>query len=319
MAGATSTLVPNACSGITGSVVLNAPSGLAINGMGDLFIADHWQQLRPADSESRNLQDAVGQCSNDSSGNPATALNKPYGLSFSPTQSLLITETTPDNVVSYVLGSSSLTVAAGLPNGASGPYSPTQDGNSALSAPLNAPRGIAVDSFGNFSLADSATASRANSAAISSFLDSRRQRQRHDATHLCRQPERQSLCRLGPRFQHDKQHCSGALSPATPGAIPNTCQVFVRFTPTRPGLRRAPISLTDSNSGKTIFQGLQAVATGSLSVFTPGTVNTIASSLAAPTAVTVDSTGNAYVLEAGNTPAPPIFCFFLPVAAHPRS
>jgi hypothetical protein len=40
MAGSPSALVPNACSGITGSVELNAPSGLAINGMGDLFIAD---------------------------------------------------------------------------------------------------------------------------------------------------------------------------------------------------------------------------------------------------------------------------------------
>ncbi len=49
------------------------------------------------------------------------------------------------------------------------------------------------------------------------------------------------------------------------------------------------------------MQGLQAVATGSLSVFTPGTVNTVAGSLAAPTAVAVDSTGNAYVLEAGTT------------------
>lgn len=40
MAGAPSTLVPTACPGITGSVVLNAPSGLAISGTGDLFIAD---------------------------------------------------------------------------------------------------------------------------------------------------------------------------------------------------------------------------------------------------------------------------------------
>ena len=105
-----------------------------------------------------------------------------------------------------------------------------------------------------------------------------------------------------PDFSITSNTCSGALSPATPGsAPPNTCQVFVRFTPTRPGLRSAPVSLTDSISGKTILQGLQAVATGSLSVFTPGIVNTIASTLAAPTAVAVDSTGNAYVLEAGIT------------------
>jgi len=155
MAGSPSTLVPNSCSGITGNVVLNAPSGLAINGTGDLFIADTGNNCVRQIANLAIYKTAVGQCSNDSSGTLATALNKPYGLTFSPAQSLFITETSPDNVVSYILGSSTLTIAAGLPNGASGPYSPTQDGNSALSAPLNAPRGIAVDSFGNFSLADS--------------------------------------------------------------------------------------------------------------------------------------------------------------------
>jgi hypothetical protein len=40
MAGAPSLLVPTICASITGSVTLNAASGLAINGSGDLFIAD---------------------------------------------------------------------------------------------------------------------------------------------------------------------------------------------------------------------------------------------------------------------------------------
>src|SRR3981081_2326540 len=144
MAGSPSTLVPNSCPGITGSVVLNAPSGLAINGPGDLFIADTGNNCVRQIANLATYKTAVGHCSNDNSGNLATALNKPYGLTFSPAQSLFITETSPDNVVSYILGSSKLTIAAGLPNGASGPYSPTQDGNSALSASLNAPRGLAV-------------------------------------------------------------------------------------------------------------------------------------------------------------------------------
>jgi hypothetical protein len=139
MAGSPSTLVPNFCSGITGSVMLNAPSSLAINGTGEVFIADTGNNCVRQVANLTTYKTAVGQCSNDSSGNPATALNKPYGLTFSPAQSLFITETSPDNVVSYILGSSTLTSAAGLPNGASGPYSPTQDGDSALSAPLNAP------------------------------------------------------------------------------------------------------------------------------------------------------------------------------------
>src|SRR5260370_24539339 len=103
MAGPPSALVPNTCSGISGSVVLNAPSGLAINGMGDLFIADTGNNCVRQIANLATYKTAVGQCSNDSSGNPATALNKPYGLTFSPTQSLFITETSPDNVVSSIL------------------------------------------------------------------------------------------------------------------------------------------------------------------------------------------------------------------------
>jgi sugar lactone lactonase YvrE len=303
MAGSPSALVPNACSGITGSVVLNAPSGLAINGTGDLFIADTGNNCVRQVANLASYKTAVGQCSNDGSGTLATALNKPYGLTFSPAQSLFITETSPDNVVSYIPGSSTLTIAAGLPNGASGPYSPTQDGNSALSAPLNAPRGIAVDSFGNFSLADSGNsiARKLNSNIIFPTTPVGSQSATMPLTFVINQNVNLSAT-SGPDFSITSNTCSSALSPAPAGAIPNTCQVFIRFTPTRPGLRSAPVKLTDSLSGKNILQGLEAVATGSLSVFTPGTVNTIANALAAPVAVTVDSTGNAYVLEAGNTP-----------------
>jgi hypothetical protein len=90
-------------------------------------------------------------------------------------------------------------------------------------------------------------------------------------------------------------------TPASPGAAPATCQVFVGFTPTHLGLRSAPIKLTDSISGDVIVQGLEASATGAFSVFTPGTVNTVVSALSVPTAVTVDSAGNAYILETGAT------------------
>jgi hypothetical protein len=302
MAGTPSALVPNVCSGITGSVVLNAPSGLAINGMGDLFIADTGNNCVRQIANLATYKTAVGQCSNDSSGNPATALNRPYGLTFSPTQSLLVTETGPDNVVSYVLGSSSLTIAAGLPNGAPGPYSSTQDGISALNAPLNAPRGVTVDSFGNFSLADSGNsiARKLSSNIIFPATPVGSASATMPLTFVVNQSVNLSAT-TGPDFSITSNTCSGSLSPAAPASAPNTCQVFVRFTPTRPGLRSAPVSLTDSISGKTILQGLQALATGSLSVFTPGTVNTIASTLAAPNAVAVDSTGNAYVLEAGTT------------------
>jgi hypothetical protein len=146
-----------------------------------------------------------------------------------------------------------------------------------------------------------ATASRASSTAISSFpqlLLAAKARQ-------CQSPSSSTRTSISPLplVQTSVLPATPAtelLSPAAAGGAPNTCQIFIRFTPTRPGLRSASVKLADSPSGKTILQGLQAVATGSLSAFTPGTVNTIVSTLAAPVAVTVDSNSNAYVLEAGN-------------------
>ena len=302
VAGAPSTLVPTTCPGITGSVTLNAPSGLAINGAGDLFIADTGNNCVRQVVGLSTYQTAVGQCSNDNSGTIATSLNKPYGLTFSPTQLLYITETSPDVVVSYVLGSSNVTIAAGLPNGASGPYSSTQDGTSTLNFPLNGPRGITVDGLGNFSLADSGNSilRKLSSNIIFPTTPVGSVSAGLPVTFVVNQKVNLSVI-SGPDFNIITNTCTGILSPSTPGAPPATCQVFVRFTPTLLGLRSAPIKLSDSISGNTVSQGLEARATGALGVFTPGTVNTVVKALDAPSAVTVDPAGNAYILDTGAT------------------
>ncbi len=300
IAGAPSAEVPNACPGLSGSVALNAPSGLAIDAMGDLFIADTGNNCVRQVAGLATYNTAAGQCSNDNSGNPATALNNPYGLAFSPTQTILITQAGLNNVVNYVLGSGSLSLAAGLANGASGPYSPSQDGAPAVGTPLNAPRGITADRLGNFFLADSGNgiARELNSNIIFPTTPVGGSSATMPLTFLVNQAVNLSAS-AGSDFSITSNTCSGSLTPAS-GATPTTCQVFVRFTPTRPGQRSASIKLSDSISGKIFSQGLQANATGSLSVFTPGVVKTAAASLADPVATAVDSTGDAYILEAGN-------------------
>jgi hypothetical protein len=303
VAGAPSALVPTTCPSITGSVTLNAPSGLAINGAGDLFIADTGNNCVRQIVGLTTYQTVVGQCSNDNSGTLATALNKPYGLTFSPTQLLYITETSPDVVVSYALGSGSVTIAAGLPSGASGPYSSTQDGTSTLNFPLNGPRGITVDALGNFSLADSGNSilRKLSSNIIFPTTPIGSASAGLPVTFVVNQKVDLSVT-SGPDFNIITNTCTGILSPSTPGTPPVTCQVFVRFTPTLLGLRSAPIKLTDSISGNPVSQGLEARATGALGVFTPGTVNTVVKALNAPSAVTVDPASNAYILDIGTTP-----------------
>ncbi len=298
LAGAASANVGLPCPGIANGIALSSPSGLAIDAAGNLFIADTGNNCIREVAGLTTQKTAVGQCANDGSGASTTALHNPYGLTLSLTQSLLITQS--DNVVSYTPDTHSLAVVAGLPSGIAGPYNPAQDGSAATNAALNAPRGIATDSMGNVALVDSqnnitrkltsnvifpTTAVGSLSAAM-------------PITFTINQNVALSAI-AGPDFNIVGNTCTGNLNPAAN----NSCQVSVQFAPTHPGIRNSFIKLTDSLSNTTITQGLQATGTGALTVSTPGIVNTIASRLSTPNAITVDTAGNAYFLETGATPA----------------
>ena len=303
LAGAASANIAAACSGVSNGITLNKPAGLALDVAGDLFIADMGNHCIREIAGMSTQKTVVGKCTNDNTGNASTTLHAPYGITLSHMQTLYITESAPDNVVSYILGANALTVVAGLPSGLAGAYNSTQDGKSAMSAPLNSPRGIAVDSMGNFTVADSGnnitrklsgnllfpgTPIGSNSATM-------------PISFAVNQPVNLNVS-TGPDFYVLSNSCSGNLAPSGAGAPSTVCQVFVRFTPTRPGIRSTPLYLTDAISHTTITVGLQAIGTGPLAVFTPGTVNTAAAALAAPIAVVTDAAGNAFVLEAGTTP-----------------
>ena len=87
--------------------------------------------------------------------------------------------------------------------------------------------------------------------------------------------------------------CSGAHSAST------TCQVVINFQPTRPGYRYSALQLKDRISGKLIGVELQGLGLGPLSLLAPGVASTRASGLRTAIAVSTDSAGDAYVLEAG--------------------
>jgi sugar lactone lactonase YvrE len=305
MAGAPSALVTNICPGVTGNVVLKAPSGIAMDATGDLFIADTGNNCVREVAGLTTQQTAVGQCSNDSTGNSATALSSPENLVFSPTQFLFITEAsaTANNVLSFTAASNTLGIVAGLPNGASGPYNTTQDGESALSTPLNAPLGIAFDTIGNFYVADSANfiIRKFSSSILFPATTVGSPSASLPITFAINQNVNLSTI-IGTDFKITSSTCLGSLSVAAPGVPPLTCQVFVSFNPTKPGVRSAPLTLTDSVSGSSLVLGLNANGIGPISVFTPGTVNTIQGSLANPVAITIDSPGNAYILQSGAAP-----------------
>jgi hypothetical protein len=301
LAGQASANVATQCAGVTGTVTLASPAGLAFDATGDLFIADTGNNCVREIAGLTTQQTAVGQCSNDHSGNPATAVLSPYGLAFSPGQALYISEMAANhsNVVSYSAGA--LTLVAGLPNGTSGPYMASTDGKSSLNASLNGPLGLTTDANGNIYLADSlnnvvremstGTIFPAEAVGASS------------GTQIVTFEINQSVnlsATAGTDYSIASTTCIGALSAATAGSPPNTCQALVSFTPSRPGMRSSALQLKDSLSGKIVSVATTGVGTGPLSLLTPGTVSSPMTGLRAPIAVSTDSAGDAYVLEQGN-------------------
>jgi hypothetical protein len=144
------------CPNITGGGVLDHPTGLAFDtATNSLYIADTGNQCVRRLSGLTTLETAAGQCANDGTGSSLATLRNPYGVAITQTGLLLVTQTNPDNLVSVGAGSNSLTLIAGLPNGAAGAYALSQDGSPSTSVPLYSPRGVAVDQSGVIIIADS--------------------------------------------------------------------------------------------------------------------------------------------------------------------
>ena len=303
VAGQPSLNVANACAGVATTVTLSSPAGVAFDVNGNLFVADTGNNCVREVAGLTTQQTAVGQCANDQSGNSATALTSPYGLAFSPAAMLYISEagTSKSNVAVFSPGLGTLTVIAGLPSGASGPYSSLLDGQSSMNAPLNAPLGLTTDATGNIYLADSlnnvvrkmSTGLFFPTTAVGTPTPAQ------TVTFAIYQAVNLSAV-AGPDYSIASNTCTGALTQGVFGGPPNTCQVTVQFTPSRPGMRSSALQIKDSVSSKLISIALTGTGTGSLSLFTPGTVTSIAKNLRTPIAVSVDSTGNSYVLEQGN-------------------
>ncbi len=110
-----------------------------------------------------------------------------------------------------------------------------------------------------------------------------------------------------------------ASRPRSAGSAPNTCQIFARFAPTRPGLRRSALRLTDSTSNTAVFQGLKGIGTGALSLFAPGSIATVANTFAKPSAIATDAAGNAYILEDGNSDTTADLLLLAPGASAPQT
>ena len=134
------------------SAELNSPYGIAVDGTGNVYIADSGNNVIRKVATSGTITTFAGNGTPGYSGDngPATAaeLNNPYGLALDTAGNLYIADWN-NFVIRKVIASGTISTIAG--NGTPGS---SGDNGPATSAELDYPEGLAVDSAGDLYIAD---------------------------------------------------------------------------------------------------------------------------------------------------------------------
>lgn len=158
------TVAGNGVSGFSGdggpatAAELSSPAGVAIDGAGNLYIADAGNnRIRRVDGHSGVISTIAGTAATTGSlgdGGPATSarLSNPLDIVVAPDGTLYIADT-GDNRIRKIDTFGNITTAAGGGNPAPG-IDALGDGAPAVNAILNAPSGLALDGAGNLFIAD---------------------------------------------------------------------------------------------------------------------------------------------------------------------
>jgi uncharacterized protein (TIGR03437 family) len=152
------TVVGNGTLGFSGdggaatAAELNRPTGVAVDGSGNVYIADSLNNRIRMAKSGGNISTFAGNGGYSYSGDGGVAasaqLNAPHAVAADNAGNYYIADS-GNNVVRKVSASGTITTFAG--NGTAGFAG---DGSAAASAQLNGPQGLAVDSSGNVYIAD---------------------------------------------------------------------------------------------------------------------------------------------------------------------
>ena len=156
--GNISTVAGNGISGYSGdggaatSASLNVPEGVAVDAVGNIFIADAGSHIIRKVNASGVISTVAGNGTEGfgGDGGAATSANlyQPFGVAVDAAGNIFIADT-KNNRIRKVNNSGVISTIAG-----NGTHGFSVDGGAATNASLYAPSGVAVDAFGNIYIAD---------------------------------------------------------------------------------------------------------------------------------------------------------------------
>jgi len=336
-AGDIATVAGNGIAGNSGdngpatSAEVSYPQSVVVDSAGHLYIADYIaNRIRVVNTQATDTTVAgvpigagdiatvagngTGGYDGDGSAAISAELNYPLGVAVDSAGNLYIADE-HNSCIRKVDASGTITTVVG--NGTAG-YS--GDNGPAINAELNYPYGVALDSTGNFYIADydnlrvrKVTKGPVNFGQVSVGGNSTQYVYLSINTALTL-----SSVQTSGDYSVGTNSCVGMFS------APTTCTVPVTFTPTKPGQRWFPLVVTDSGSNTYSF-GLEGTGVGSALAFTPGIISTVAGNgscaitdtygncfsgdggpatsaeLDGASGVAVDSAGNLYIGDTNNS------------------
>jgi hypothetical protein len=139
------------------STSLNLPGAVAIDGAGNLYIADtNNNVIREVNLTSGSIRTIAGNSTPGYTGDTGAAtsaeLNSPQGIAVDPAGNVYIADTDNNAIREVNAATQTITTVAGDPTGVPGS---SGDGGLATAAKLDAPYGVALDPAGNLYIADS--------------------------------------------------------------------------------------------------------------------------------------------------------------------